>query len=204
VVPDPTLSFYRRSVLLYTPLCICFALRDYIKFKGIRSISFLKNGLKKFCRKNYKNHPKRNNYEVCTAVARYFLNILDVMVLENINLSSDKIGRPPLWSNETDLDTLYRLSAVCTSTARLFHMYMDLEVFNFIEKITCFAFYLMLWTECSTCQSPNFKRRWLDLFCNYYHIQCVCNHSTALVVIFVVIYHSATSKILSLTKTLCL
>jgi hypothetical protein len=31
-----------------------------------------------------------------------------------------------------------------------------------------------------------------DLFCNYYHIQCVCNHSTELVVIFVVvIFHFA-------------
>jgi hypothetical protein len=33
-------------------------------------------------------------------VALYFLNILDAMVLENMNLSSDKIGRPPLWSND--------------------------------------------------------------------------------------------------------
>jgi hypothetical protein len=52
--------------------------------KGIGSILFLKNGLKKFCRKNYKNHLKRSNYEVCTAVARSFPNILDVIVLENI------------------------------------------------------------------------------------------------------------------------
>jgi hypothetical protein len=42
----------------------------------------------------------------------------------------------------------------------------------------------MLWTEFSTCQSTNLKKRWLDLFCNYYQIQYVCNHSTALVVIF--------------------
>jgi hypothetical protein len=52
---------------------------------------------------------------------------------------------------------------------------MDLAVLNFSEKITCFAFYLVL--------STNLKRRWLDLFCNYHHIQRVCNHSTALVVI---------------------
>jgi hypothetical protein len=53
-------------------------------FKGIGSILFLKNRLKKKnCRKNYKNHLRRNNYEVCTAVARSFPNILDVMVLEN-------------------------------------------------------------------------------------------------------------------------
>jgi hypothetical protein len=53
--------------------------------KGIGSILFLKNGLKKFCRKNYKNHLRRNNYEVCTAVAHCFPNILDAIVLENIN-----------------------------------------------------------------------------------------------------------------------
>jgi hypothetical protein len=48
--------------------------------------------LKKICRKNYKNHLRRNDYEVCTAVACCFANILDVIVLENIDLSSDKIG----------------------------------------------------------------------------------------------------------------
>jgi hypothetical protein len=30
---------------------------------------------------------QRNNYEVCIAIARCFPNILDIMVLENINLS---------------------------------------------------------------------------------------------------------------------
>jgi hypothetical protein len=46
--------------------------------------------------KKYKNNLRSNNYVVCTAVARCFPNILDVMVLENINLYSDKIGRPSL------------------------------------------------------------------------------------------------------------
>jgi hypothetical protein len=68
------------------------------------------------------NHLGSNNCEVCTAVALCFPNILDVMVLENINLSQDKIGRPPFWSNETDLDfcprRLHRLSAVNISTTR--------------------------------------------------------------------------------------
>jgi hypothetical protein len=73
-------------------------------FKGMGSILFLKNGLKKNCRKNYKNHLRRNNYVVCTAVACCFPNILDVTVLENINLSEDKIGRQPFQSNETDVD----------------------------------------------------------------------------------------------------
>jgi hypothetical protein len=54
---------------------------------------------KKIAEKNYKNHIRSNNYEVFTAVARYFPNILDAMVLENINLSEDRIRRPPLWSN---------------------------------------------------------------------------------------------------------
>jgi hypothetical protein len=60
--------------------------------------------LEKKCRKNYQNHLKSNDYEACTAVAHCFPNILDIMVLENINLSEDKIGRPLLWSNETDSD----------------------------------------------------------------------------------------------------
>jgi hypothetical protein len=54
------------------------------KVKGIGSIFFLKNVLKKNCRKNYKRHFKRDNYEVYTAVARCFLDVLDVIVLENI------------------------------------------------------------------------------------------------------------------------
>jgi hypothetical protein len=59
--------------------------------KGIGSILFLKNGLKKtICRKkNYKNDLRSNNYEVCTELARCFPIILDAMVLENINLSED-------------------------------------------------------------------------------------------------------------------
>jgi hypothetical protein len=53
-------------------------------FKSVGSILFLKKWFEKNCRKNYKNHLKSNNYEVYTAVARCFPNILDVMVLENI------------------------------------------------------------------------------------------------------------------------
>jgi hypothetical protein len=55
-------------------------------------------------KKPYKNHLRSNNYEVCTAVARCFPNILDVIVLENVNLSSDEIGRPLIWSNESELN----------------------------------------------------------------------------------------------------
>jgi hypothetical protein len=41
----------------------------------------------KFAEKTMKNHLRSNNHQVCTAVARCFPNILDVMVLENIKLS---------------------------------------------------------------------------------------------------------------------
>jgi hypothetical protein len=55
---------------------------DFSYIKGIGSILFLKNGLKIFGRKNYKNHLRSNDYEVCTAVALCFPNILDVMALK--------------------------------------------------------------------------------------------------------------------------
>jgi hypothetical protein len=62
---------------------------DVLNLKGIGStcILFLKNGLKKIGRKNYQNHLRSNNYEVCSAVALCFPNILGVMVLENVDLS---------------------------------------------------------------------------------------------------------------------
>jgi hypothetical protein len=43
------------------------------------------------CRKNYKNQIRSNNDEVLTAVPRCFPNILDAMILENVNLCSDRI-----------------------------------------------------------------------------------------------------------------
>jgi hypothetical protein len=52
-----------------------------------------------------KKIPKKKNIKIISDViimvyvARSIPNILDAMVLENINLSEDKIGRPPLWSN---------------------------------------------------------------------------------------------------------
>jgi hypothetical protein len=78
---------------------------------------FLKNGLKKICRKNYQNHLRSNNYEVCTAVALCFPNILGIMVLENVNLSEDKIWQLPVWSIDTDVDfchqsVIYAVSSV--------------------------------------------------------------------------------------------
>jgi hypothetical protein len=119
------------------------------------------------------------------------------LVLENVNLSEDKIGRPPLCSIQTDWNSVISRLIYCQQCIFQPHLNfictLDLEVFNFSEKITCFAFYLVLWTEFSTCQSTNLKKKWLDLFCNYYHIQCVSNHSTALVdIFFIVIFHFAT------------
>jgi hypothetical protein len=76
---------------------------------------------KKNCRKKYENHHRSNNYKVCTDVARCFPNILDAMVLENINLSEDKIGRPPLWSNETELDFCHQLLMYAVSSVYFNH-----------------------------------------------------------------------------------
>jgi hypothetical protein len=58
----------------------------------------------KIAEKNYKNHLRSNDYEVYRAVAHCFPNILDTMVLENINLSEDKIAQSAMWSNETELN----------------------------------------------------------------------------------------------------
>jgi hypothetical protein len=77
---------------------------------------------KKSAEKNYKNHLSSNNYEVCTDVARCFPNILDIMVLENINLSEDKIGRLPLWSNETELDFCHQSLIYAVSRVYFNHM----------------------------------------------------------------------------------
>jgi hypothetical protein len=107
-----------------------------VHFKGIGSILYLKNSFEKICRKEYKNHLRSNNYEVCTAVARCFPNILDAIVLENIKLSEDKIRRPPLWSNDLSSIAYIRcqqcifqphVNLICT---------LDLDGFSFSEKMT--------------------------------------------------------------------
>jgi hypothetical protein len=88
--------------------------------------------LKKIEKENYKNNFNSNKYEVYTAVARCFSNILDAMVLENLNLSSDKIGRPPFWYNEADLD-FCRQSPTCAVSCVYFNHIictLDIDVFN--------------------------------------------------------------------------
>jgi hypothetical protein len=54
-------------------------------FKGI----VLKNCMETQ-KKTYKNNLRSNNYKVYTDVALCFPNILDGMILENMNLSSDR------------------------------------------------------------------------------------------------------------------
>jgi hypothetical protein len=74
---------------------------------------------RKIADKNYQNHLRSNNYEAYTAVAFCFPNILDAMVFENINLSSDKIMRLLFWCSEVVLDFCHQsltLSAVYIST----------------------------------------------------------------------------------------
>jgi hypothetical protein len=100
---------------------------------------------------------------------------------ENVN----KIWQLPWWNRLGFLSSVGYIQ--CQQYIFLPHVNFictfDLEVFNFSEKILWFFFYFALSTEFSTCQSFNLNRRWLDLFCNYYDIQCVGNHSTAFVVI---------------------
>jgi hypothetical protein len=56
-----------------------------------------------------------------TAVTHCFPNILDVLALENINLSSDEIGRPPLWPNETDSDFCHQSPTYAVSNLYFNH-----------------------------------------------------------------------------------
>jgi hypothetical protein len=60
--------------------------RDFTNVKGIGSILFLKNGLKK----KIAEKTLKIISEVCTAVALCFPNIEDVVVLQTTNLSSDR------------------------------------------------------------------------------------------------------------------
>jgi hypothetical protein len=92
-----------------------------IDFKGIGSIFYFSKMARKKCRKNDKNHLRSNDYEVCTVVARCFPNGLNVMVLENANLSSDKIGRPPSWSNETNSDFCHQSPTYAVSSVYFNH-----------------------------------------------------------------------------------
>jgi hypothetical protein len=104
-----------QSPTVYCIACAC------IYIKGIGSILFFKSGLKKVCRKNYKNNLISNIYGVCTVLACWFPNILDLMVLENIKISLDKTRRPPWWSSETDLDFCHQSATYDVSSVYFNH-----------------------------------------------------------------------------------
>jgi hypothetical protein len=78
-------------------------------FKGIGLSYFSKMAWKLLQKKKLKiiSEVITMKYIVCTAVARCFPNILDVIVLENIKMSWDKIWRLPWWSNEIDFDSCH-------------------------------------------------------------------------------------------------
>jgi hypothetical protein len=70
-------------------------------------------------------------------------------MLENINLSSDTNRATVVVANDADLDfchqsVIYTVSSVYFNCTLISFVHMDLAVFNFSEKITCFAFYLVL------------------------------------------------------------
>jgi hypothetical protein len=54
-------------------------------------------------------------------MARCFPNILDVTVLENVNLSEDKIVQPPLSCNETELGFCYQSLIYAVSSVDFNH-----------------------------------------------------------------------------------
>jgi hypothetical protein len=58
-----------------------------------------------------------------------FPNILDVMVLQNVNLSEDKIGRPPLWSNDTDVDFCHQSLIYAVSRA-----YFNRTLISYVQE----------------------------------------------------------------------
>jgi hypothetical protein len=103
--------------------------------------------LKKFAEKTIKIHFKSNNYEVCTAVARCFPNTNDIMVPENMNLSEGKIGRPPLWSDETNWDfchqsPTYAVSSVYSNHKLISNVHWTEKCLISVRKLHDLAFIL--------------------------------------------------------------
>jgi hypothetical protein len=84
---------------------------------------------------------------VCTAVALCFPNILDVTVLENLNLSDDKIGRPPSWSNDTDMDfchlsVIYAVSSVYFDRTLISYVHWTCKYLISVKKLHSLPFIL--------------------------------------------------------------
>jgi hypothetical protein len=86
-------------------------------------------------------------------VACCFPNISDIMVLENINLSEDKIGRLPFWSKaiQTWISVICQLLYTCTCT--LLSVYNFQPHVNFIcildleDYMLCFLSCVMNWIQ---------------------------------------------------------
>jgi hypothetical protein len=78
---------------------------------------------------------------VC-AVALCFPNILDVMVLENVNLSSDRNWVTLLWSNDKDLDFCH-LSVIYTVSSVYFNCTLiSYAVFISVRKLHALPYIL--------------------------------------------------------------
>jgi hypothetical protein len=78
-------------------------------------------------------------------IARCFPSVLDVMVLENINLSSDKTGRPPLWSNEADLDFCHQTPTYAVSSVYFNHTLIS--YFQWENCMICLLSCVMNWIQ---------------------------------------------------------
>jgi hypothetical protein len=102
---------------------------------------------KKICKKNYQNQLRSYNYEVCTAVALCFSNIFGVMVLENIDLSEDKIGRPPVWSNDTDVDFCHQLVEYKYAVSNVYFKYKLISYVHELSSVKLHALPFILCYE---------------------------------------------------------
>jgi hypothetical protein len=117
-------------------------------FKGIGSILFLRNSLKKSCRKNRKMISEvMIDYEVCTAIARCFPNILDVIwSLEIQKCLTKKYGHrhdglmKQTWISV--ISRLHKMSAVYISTALEFHRTLTLKCLISVRKLHALTFSL--------------------------------------------------------------
>jgi hypothetical protein len=80
----------------------------------------------------------------CSAVARCFPSILDVMIFENINLSEDRIGRPPFRYNDTELDfchqsVMYAVRSVYFNHTLISYMYVTVcHLSPYLPKVWAF------------------------------------------------------------------
>jgi hypothetical protein len=130
------------AVKLYTWCKIKFLLlyacnNNKKNLKGIASILFLTNGLGKKCRKK----TLKIILEVIIMRYVYSCRTLFCKYFRRYGLWKCKhVFRPPLWSNETDSDFCHQSPIYAVNSIFQPHVNfictLDLEVFNFSEKIT--------------------------------------------------------------------